>query len=267
MSDTATISQGRGLLNRVPEVTVFFWLIKLLAVTVGETAADYLAGNLGMGLANTTYLMTAILAVVLIFQFSRKRYVAGPYWLAVTMVSIVGTLITDNLTDRLEVSLYISTAVFAVALAAVFAIWHAREGTLSIHTIYTTRREAFYWLAVLLTFALGTAGGDLLSEEIGLGYVKTGLLFLVGIAIVTGMWKLGANAIGMFWAAYIMTRPLGASLGDFMSQPGSEGGLGLGTTGTSIIFLLAILTLVIYLSVTKVDRTELRRGTDADVLP
>ncbi len=257
MSDTTT-PLARRALNRVPEVTIYFWIIKLLAVTVGETAADFLADNLGLGLANTTYLMTGVLVVVMAIQLTRRRYIAAPYWIAVTMVSIVGTLLTDNLTDRLNVSLYVSTPVFAALLAVVFAAWYAVEGTLSIHTIYTSRRETFYWLAVLLTFALGTAAGDLLSEEIGLGYTKTGLLFLGGIALVSLLWKLGANAIACFWAAYIMTRPLGASFGDLMSQPRSAGGLALGTTVTSIVFLGAILALVGFLQITKVDRTESR---------
>jgi uncharacterized membrane-anchored protein len=243
------------MLNKVPEVTLYFWAIKIMATTVGETAADYLNVNLGFGLTHTTYAMGALLLAVLVFQFRARRYVPAVYWLAVVFISVVGTLITDNMTDRYHVPLELSTAAFALALCATFAIWFASERTLSIHTIYTSRREGFYWLAILFTFALGTAAGDLAAERLGLGYWISGLVFgglIAGVALAR--FGFGANAVATFWIAYVLTRPLGASIGDFLSQPATHGGLGLGTTGTSALFLATILGLVTFLTVTKRDQ-------------
>jgi uncharacterized membrane-anchored protein len=245
------------MLNKVPEVTLYFWVIKILCTTVGETAADYLNTNLNFGLTNTTYVMGALLLTVLVFQFRADKYVPGIYWLAVVLISVVGTLITDNLTDHFGVALETTTIIFAIALAIVFAAWYASERTLSIHTIFTTRREAFYWLAILFTFALGTAAGDLAAERLSLGFFVSMLVFAGLIAVVAvAHFGFGANAVLTFWLAYILTRPLGASIGDWLSQPTADGGLGIGTTGTSAIFLTAILLLVVYLSITRRDATE-----------
>jgi uncharacterized membrane-anchored protein len=244
------------MLNKVPEVTVYFWVIKVLCTTVGETAADYLNVDLGFGLTGTTWLISALLAVTLAFQFRARKYIPGFYWLGVVLISIVGTLITDNLVDNQGVALETTTIVFTIALAAVFAIWYAFERTLSIHTIVTTRREAFYWLAVLFTFALGTAAGDLFAERLGLGFFVSALIFAGMIALVAvAHFRLGMGPILSFWIAYVLTRPLGASIGDWMSQPTADGGLGLGTTVTSALFLATILGLVIYLTRTRVDET------------
>ncbi|HZQ85942.1 MAG TPA: hypothetical protein VFA83_13930 [Acidimicrobiales bacterium] len=244
----------RAMLNKVPEATVFFWLIKVLATTVGETAADFLNTNLHLGLTGTTIVMSALLIGVLVAQFRVRRYIPGIYWLAVVLISIVGTLITDNLTDHFGVSLRITTAIFAVTLAVTFAIWYASERTLSIHSIVTTRREGFYWTAILFTFALGTAAGDLLAETLNVGYWKSALLFAGAIALVAFAWKVfRLNAVLAFWIAYILTRPLGASLGDFLSQSTKDGGRGLGTVATSAIFLTAILAVVVYLTRSHVD--------------
>ncbi len=245
----------RGIrLNKVPEVTIYFWIIKILCTTVGETAADYLNENLGMGLTNTTYLMGALLAVALFVQFKADKYVPGVYWLAVVLISVVGTLITDNLTDNMGVALQTTTVVFTVLLAGSFALWYASERTLSIHSIVTVRREGFYWLAILFTFALGTAAGDLIAEKLNVGYWKSALLFAALIAVVTVAHKMfGLGAVLSFWIAYVTTRPLGASIGDYLSQPTGDGGLGLGPNGTSFIFLAAILALVVYLTVTRRD--------------
>ena len=242
------------MLNKVPEVTVFFWIIKVLCTTIGETAADFLNSNLSLGLTKTTYIMASLLIAALVFQFRTHRYVPAIYWLAVVLISVVGTLITDNMVDNFGVSLVVSTSVFAVALAVTFAVWFASERTLSIHSIVTTKREAFYWLAILFTFALGTASGDLVAEKLSFGYWKSALLFagiigLIGLIQV----KFGLNAVLAFWMAYILTRPLGASIGDYLSQKREVGGLGLGTTVTSAIFLAAILAVVIYLTRTKID--------------
>ena len=181
----------------------------------------------------------------------------GVYWLAVVLISVVGTLITDNLTDNFGVSLVITTIVFGVVLAATFAAWYASEKTLSIHTIYTTRREAFYWLAVLFTFALGTAAGDLTAERFAVGYWQSALLFggLIAAVYVAHV-RFALNAVLAFWLAYILTRPLGASIGDYLSQPRADGGRGLGTTVTSALFLVTISAVVVFLSITKRDRIE-----------
>jgi uncharacterized membrane-anchored protein len=258
-------SLGRQMLNKVPEVTLFFWVIKIMCTTVGETAADYLNDNLGFGLTKTTYVAAALLAALLVGQFRLRRYVPGMYWSVVVVISVFGTLITDNMTDHYNISLTTSTPIFAVALAIVFAVWFAVERTLSIHTIFTTRRESFYWLAILFTFALGTAAGDLSAEKLNLGYGVSIAIFGGLIAAVTfAHYALKLNAVLAFWLAYILTRPLGASIGDFMSQHSKKyGGLGLGTTGTSYIFLSCILALVVFLSITRRDVTEVREGAVA----
>ncbi len=253
-SESSPTSVENHLWNKVPEITLFFWIIKVLCTTVGETAADFLNTSLHLGLNGTTIVMGTLLAIVLFFQLKAKRYIPGLYWLAVVLISVFGTLITDNLTDNLGVNLLTSTAVFSVALVAVFGIWYAFEKTLSMHSIFTLRRESFYWLTVLCTFALGTAAGDLVAEQFDLGYALSALLFAGIIAAITiAHKKFKLNAIVAFWGAYILTRPLGASIGDYLSQPSENGGLGLGTVVTSIIFLTAILGTVIYLAVTKKD--------------
>lgn len=242
----------RAMLNKVPEVTLYFWIIKILATTVGETAADFLIFNFKIGLTNTTYLMGALLAVVLVAQFRTRRCVEWVYWLAVVLISIVGTLITDNLVDNLGVPLQTTVWLFGAALAATFALWYASEKTLSIHSITTTGRETFYWLAILFTFALGTAAGDLAAETMKLGYINSALMFAAMIGAVTvAYYGFRANAIAAFWIAYILTRPLGASFGDWLSQPTANGGLGWGTISTSTAFLGAILTLVLFVSLQR----------------
>ena len=254
-------SSGRQMLNKVPEVTLFFWIIKIMATTVGETAADLLNFNLKWGLTKTTYLMTVLLLITLYFQFKARKYIPGIYWLVVVLISVVGTLITDNLVDNFGVSLWTTTIVFSLALIATFAIWYSSEKTLSVHSIYTTKRETYYWLAILFTFALGTAAGDLFAEGINLGYLTSALIFAAMIGVVTiAYYFFKLNAVLAFWIAYILTRPLGASFGDYLSQPKKDGGLGLGTVGTSAIFLVIILSLVIYL--TKTRRDELSPGSD-----
>jgi uncharacterized membrane-anchored protein len=246
---------AKTLISKVPEITLYFWIIKILCTTVGETAADFLNTNLKFGLTNTTYVMAALLAVVLVLQFKAKKYIPVVYWLAVVLISVVGTLITDNLTDNFGVSLITTTLIFSIALALVFVGWYISEKTLSIHSIHTIKREAWYWLTILFTFALGTAAGDLVAEKFNLGYLLSIVLFAALIAVVTlahKKFKLGA--VIAFWIAYILTRPLGASIGDYLSQAKGDGGLGLGTTITSFIFLAAIAGMVIYLTKTKRDQ-------------
>jgi uncharacterized membrane-anchored protein len=239
---------SRRVLNKVPEVTLVFWLIKIMSTTVGETGADYLAVHVGLGTTVTGLLTTGLLAIALIVQLSMDRYVPWIYWLTVVLISIVGTQITDALTDKLDISLYVSTAAFAIALTDVFAIWFAIERTLSIRTIVTIRRELFYWAAILFTFALGTAAGDLATEALGLGFNVGVLAFSVLIAVIAAAHALGANSVLTFWLAYILTRPLGASFGDLLSQSRDYGGLGFGTIYTSLVFLAVIVALVIRLS-------------------
>jgi uncharacterized membrane-anchored protein len=254
-------------LNRVPKVTFDFWLIKLMAVTMGETAADYLNVNLGIGLTNTSLIMTAVLIAALVLQFRQKRYVPWSYWLSVVLISVVGTLVTDNLVDNFGVPLIVTAVGFTIALAATFALWYGAERTLSIHSIRTTRREAWYWLAILFTFALGTAAGDLVAEKFGLGYLSTGILFGMIIASLSwGYFYLGLDAILGFWLVYILTRPLGASFGDLLSQDHKFGGFGLGTIITSAVFLGAIILIVAYMSVTH-DGEEALADQTGDGFP
>ncbi|MER5547379.1 hypothetical protein ABT072_34220 [Streptomyces sp. NPDC002589] len=243
--------------NKVPELTIYFWIIKVLCTTVGETAADLLNEKAGLGLTGVSLLMSALLSVALVVQFRSTGYRPGVYWLAVALISIVGTLVSDNLTDTMGVALETTTTVFAIALVIVFALWYRTERTLSIHHIDTTRREAFYWPAVLFAFALGTSAGDLLAERMDVGFWLSAVLFAAAIAAVAlAHFALDLDAVWSFWIAYILTRPLGASIGDYFSQPTGDGGLGLGTVITSALFLAVILGLVIYLSVTRKDVTE-----------
>ncbi len=259
---------GRDLLNKVPEVTIYFWIIKVLCTTVGETAADFLNTHLHLGLTGTTFVIVSLLVIALLFQFASRRYVPGIYWLAVVLISVVGTLITDNLTDNFGVSLETSTFVFSIALAATFAAWYVREKTLSVHTIYTLRREVFYWLTILFTFALGTAAGDLTAERLNLGYLVSVILFGALIAVVTVVHlRFKLNAVLAFWIAYILTRPLGASLGDYLSQPRDNGGLGLGTVLTSVLFLSTIFIIVTSLTITKKDVVMKKIAVTPVVLP
>lgn len=242
---------------RVPQVTLYFWIIKVLATTVGETAADFLSATLKLGLVVTSYIMSGLLVLALLNQFRLKRYIPANYWLVVVLLSIVGTLITDLLVDNLGVSLITATVSFSIALIAVFAAWYFSEQTLAMHSICTLKRELFYWATILFTFALGTAAGDFLAEVSGLGYFQSALVFGVAIALIAGSYYyLHMNEILAFWLAYILTRPLGASTGDLLSQPVNNGGLGFGTVGTSMIFLTTILILIVYLSITRKD--ELR---------
>ena len=247
----------RQFLNKVPLVTFAFWVIKILATTVGETGADFLNFNLGFGLTKTSLLAAIVLAGFLWLQLSQDRYVPWIYWVCVVFLSIVGTLITDNLTDNFGVSLYVTTAVFAVALAATFFLWHRAEHTLSIHDITTPPRERYYWLAILFTFALGTAAGDLVSEQIGLGYALSGAIFGGLILLITiGYYARLIGAVLAFWSAYVLTRPLGASMGDYLTQAPNHGGLGFSTMTVSAVFLVIIIALVAYLTVSKIDAIE-----------
>lgn len=242
---------GDDLFLKVPAATLSFWIVKILSTTVGETGADYIAVNIGLGAGVTTLIMSAILLLALYFQFRSMKYVPAIYWTTVVLVSIVGTQITDILTDNLGVSLYVTTTVFSILLAIIFSLWYAKEKTLSIQSINTKRRELFYWLTILCTFALGTAAGDLATEALGLGFTLGVGIFGGLIAITAVAYRFGLNAVLGFWITYILTRPLGASLGDLLSQAREYGGLGFGTIWTSIIFLVIIMAIVIYLTINQ----------------
>lgn len=231
-------------LNKVPEVTLAFWVIKIMSTTVGETGADFLAVDAGLGVGWTSIGMAILLGIALFCQLRTKAYTPWIYWLTVVLVSIVGTQITDILTDILDVSLYTSTAVFSACLAVNFLIWYRVEKNLSIREIVTPRRELFYWTTVLCTFALGTAAGDLATEALGLGFTWGVVIFGAMIAATLAAWRMGGNVVLTFWIAYILTRPFGASLGDLLTQSKTYGGLGMGATWTSVLFLFVIVLLV-----------------------
>ena len=253
ITTTSQSSPARQLLNKVPEVTIYFWVIKVFCTTVGESAADYLNVNRNLGLTGTSIIVGSLLAVMLAAQILAKQYRPARYWLTVAVVSVFGTLVTDNLTDKAHVPLEKSAILFSFLLAGTFGLWYRSERTLSIHRVFTRRREIFYWCAVLFSFALGTATGDLMAEALGFGYLATGTIVAGLIAATAIAWHFKLNPILSFWIIYILTRPLGASIGDYLAQPIEVGGRGLGTTTTSIIFLAGILGVVGYLSITKAD--------------
>ncbi len=232
--------------SKVPEITIYFWIIKILCTTVGETAADFLNTNLNLGLTGTTLVLGVLLVIALVFQFRTKHYTPLIYWLVVVLLSVFGTLITDNLVDNMGVSLVTTTIAFSIALALTFIAWYMSEKTLSIHSIYTFRREAFYWLAILFTFALGTAAGDLVAERFELGYLVSAILFgglIAADTIANKAFKL--NPVLTFWIAYILTRPLGAVVGDLLDKPHEAGGLALSRFLASAV-LLGIMALCIW---------------------
>lgn len=230
--------------NKVPEIALSFWIVKIMSTTVGETGADFLAVNAGWGQAATRAVMAVLLAVALFAQLRSRRYIPSIYWLTVVLVSVVGTQITDLLTDGLGISLYTSTTAFALLLAAIFFVWYRVERTLSIHSIVTRRRELFYWAAILCTFALGTAAGDLATEALGLGFTWGAVVFGTLLGVTYAAWRIGGNAVLTFWIAYILTRPFGAALGDLLTQAKTYGGLGMGAMWTSALFLTVIVLLV-----------------------
>jgi uncharacterized membrane-anchored protein len=240
----STAAPVRSWLTKVPAITATFWVIKVLSTTIGETFADFLSVNVGLGTAVTDAMMLTVLAAALVIQLRTRKYTPWIYWLCVVLVSIVGTQVTDFFTDDLGVSLYLSTAVFAIILAIVFVVWHRQEGTLAISSIDTPRREGFYWAAILTTFALGTAAGDLATEALGLGF-RNGVLIFGGLILIT--WLANRARVSLvltFWIAYVLTRPLGASLGDLLTQAKDFGGLELGASATSLLFVAVIIVLV-----------------------
>ncbi len=242
----------RTMSAKVPQITIFFWVIKILTTAMGEATSDYLAHRFGPLVAAPIGGLALLVAFAI--QFSVRRYIAAAYWFAVAMVAVFGTMVADGLHVELKIPYAVTTTLFAVSLAVIFYVWHRVEGTLSIHSITTTRREFFYWCTVMATFALGTAAGDLTATTLGLGYLASGFLFAVLFAIpAVGYWKLHWNAIFSFWFAYVVTRPLGASFADWLAVSHHRGGLGLGTATVSVTLAAMIIVLVGYLAVTKRD--------------
>ncbi len=245
-------SLSQRIFTKVPEVTVYFWITKLLTTGMGEATSDYLVQHLNPFFA--VALAGIGLVASLILQFLVRQYVAWIYWFVVVMVSIFGTMAADTVHVVLGIPYLVSTTSFAVALTIIFVTWYAIEKTLSIHSIYTRRREAFYWATVMATFALGTAAGDMTASTLHLGYFSSGVLFTVLLVIpALCYWFFGLNEIFAFWFAYIMTRPVGASFSDWLSVPHSSGGLGLGKGPVSLVLTIMIIVLVGYLAVTRRD--------------
>lgn len=237
---------------RVPQITVWFWVIKALSTAMGEATSDYSVHRLNPKLAVCLGFVGFVVALVL--QYSRHRYIAWTYWLAVVMVGVFGTMAADVLHVGFGVPYAISSGLYGVVLLAVFVGWQKTEKTLSIHSVDTPRREAFYWASVVATFALGTAVGDLTATTFHLGYLASGLIF-VGLVLVpaVGYWRFGWNAIFAFWFAYVVTRPIGASFADYMGKPRIVGGLGWGDGRVAVVLTIVIFCLVAFLAITRAD--------------
>ncbi|HEU5369367.1 MAG TPA: hypothetical protein VFU69_12920 [Ktedonobacterales bacterium] len=238
-------------LIKVPEITIYFWIVKLLTTAMGESTSDYLVYQINPYLAVALGCLGLVVALAL--QLLVRRYIAWVYWLAIVMVAIFGTMAADVMHVVLGIPYLVSTVFFASALAVIFIIWYASERTLSIHTIYPGRRELFYWATIMATFALGTAAGDLTADTFGLGYFTSILLFAVLFALPgLAFWLLGFNEIAAFWLSYIVTRPLGASVADWLGKP-YLGGLGLGDARVSLVLTVLIVIFVGYLTITRKD--------------
>jgi uncharacterized membrane-anchored protein len=239
-------------LRKVPEINAYFWIVKVLTTAMGEATSDYLVHQI------SPYLAVAIggvgLCIALVLQFGVHKYITWIYWFAVLMVAVFGTMAADVVHIEFGVPYVISSGCFFIILLAVFFIWYRVEKTLSIHSITTFRREIFYWVTVMATFALGTAAGDMTASTLGLGYFVSGLLFLVLISIPAVSYKVfKANEVATFWIAYILTRPLGASFADWFGKPQAIGGLGKGDGTVSIILGILIFSVVLFLAITKKD--------------
>ncbi len=247
----SAIASNRGVL-RVPEVTAYFWIIKALSTAMGESTSDYLVNSISPVVA--VLIGFAAFAAAMVIQFLMRRYVAWAYWLAVVMVGVFGTMVADVLHVGLGVPYELSAGLFAVLLAATFIVWKRMEGTLSIHSIDTPRREVFYWLAVITTFALGTALGDLTAFTLHIGYLLSAVLFAAAILVPAIGFALRLfHPVFAFWFAYVLTRPLGASLADWLGKPTQLGGLGIGNGVVSLVLTAMIAALVAWLSVTRSD--------------
>ena len=240
--------------RRIPEVTVWYWVVLTLTATLGQAVAALLSDVLGLGLTLTTAATMATLSGALVVQFAGHRYSAFRYWVVLILISTVGTLLVDDMVDNLEVPAEAATATFALALAATFAVWRTRQRTLSLRTIDTPSREGYYWLAVLFALALGKAAGDLTAERLGLGYAPATAILTGLVAVVAaGHRLLGLDAVLAFWVAFLLTRQLGGAAGDLLARPADDGGLGFGTTQTSLAFLAVVAGVIVYLASTRRD--------------
>jgi uncharacterized membrane-anchored protein len=236
---------------KVPEVIALFWVVKILTTAGGEATSDYFKtwGNIGGG--GTELLLFAI---GLVLQFATRRYRAFAYWFLAYAIAIFGTGVSDFLHLDVGVPYAGTTVLWAAILATIFLVWYRMEGTLSIHSITTQRRESFYWATVFATFALGTALGDFTATALGLGYLASGILFGVAILIpAVAWWRFNLNAVVAFWCAYVLTRPLGASFADYISKPASLSGIGFGDGPTALVFTIAVAALVLYLALVRPD--------------
>jgi uncharacterized membrane-anchored protein len=250
--------RARVALTKVPEITVIFWVLKLLTTGMGEAMSDFL-GNKSVPIAAAIGIFGLSFAIWL--QIRQREYRAPIYWFAVMMVAIFGTMMADGIHDGASIPYSVTTPLFGLIMAAIFVCWYRSEGTLSIHSITTRRREGFYWATVLATFALGTAAGDLTATPLNLGFFPSALLFIAIILIpAVGWWRFHLNPIVAFWFAYIVTRPIGASLADWLSKPPSITGLGLGDGTVSGLALIVFLALVAYVAVTKLDVQDARHS-------
>lgn len=264
-SATDTLRSAARIAAKVPEITMYFWIIKLLTTGMGEVASDFLFERLNPLISAPLSVLIFIAAMVL--QFKARRFIPWVYWLVVVMVSIFGTMAADVVRVGLGIPYVASTIFFVVALAAILIVWYVKEKTLSVHSIYTRRREIFYWLTVLVTFALGTAAGDMTASSMHLGYLSSGLLFAVVLAIpALGYWLLGWKEIFAFWFAYIMTRPVGASFSDWLSAAHSSGGLGFGKGEVSLVLTILIVILVAFRGGSAAQVAETDRPGDTKLL-
>lgn len=257
-------SRREILATKVPEITAWFWVVKLLTTALGEAASDFLLhtmGFVGVGIG----LLGVALAVWI--QFRTRRYNAFAYWAAVMMVAVFGTMAADVVHRQLGVSFAVFTFCCALAVAVTFLVWHRTEGTLSIHSITSRRREAFYWLAVSFTFALGTAAGDLTASQLHFGFFRSIVFFAIFMVVpALGYWRFHLNAIVAFWWTYIVTRPLGASVADWLSKPPKAGALGYGDGTVAAALLVMTVILVAFLAVRRPTMANARPGRE-DVVP
>lgn len=250
---SAVLDRGfHPAIRKVPEITIFFWILKLLTTAMGEVTSDFLVHQFNPYLA--VALGATFFVIALVLQFAVHRYVAWIYWFAVVMVAVFGTMAADVLHVQFGIPYLVTTVSFAVALAVIFIAWYLTERTLSIHSINTFRRELFYWATVMATFALGTATGDMTSITLHLGYFSSGLMFAGLICLpALGYWLFHLNEIFAFWLAYILTRPLGATFADWVGKPKSVSGLGEGTGLVSLCLTILIILFVVYLTITSLD--------------
>lgn len=237
-------------LNRVASLGLLFWIIKIASTTVGETAADYVSVNLNFGLTKTTILMGVITVLVTLWNFKQKIYFPPSYWALIVMMSIEGTLITDMLVEKFSVSLLTLDVIFSIAMGLLFYFWNKKEHSLSIHSINNDIRERFYWIIVLTTFALGTGIGDTVSEYLKVGYFYSLIIFgsIFILASILYFYKIISSVLA-FWMAFIVTRPIGASLGDLLIQTPKDGGLGISVATINIIFFIVIIVSISYLTI------------------